>query len=142
MNKKQCPTHRDKGRTENTRNNDIRKLAIDLGLFDMDLAPEPLILDRLAEVLDQLPEQESQRVIQALQSATDVSGRDSNAFITKHGISKTEARLLINLSQGKTVVQYADDADVSINTARTHMRRLLEKTGATGQLDLVRMYLL
>lgn len=142
MNKKQCPTHRDKGRPENTRNNDIRKLAIDLGLFDMDLAPEPLILDRLAEVLDQLPEQESQRVIQALQSATDGSSRDTNAFITKHGISKTEARLLINLSQGKTVVQYAGDADVSINTARTHMRRLLEKTGATGQLDLVRMYLL
>lgn len=142
MNKKQCPTHRDKGRTENTRNNDIRKLAIDLGLFDMDLAPEPLILDRIAEVLEQLPEQASQRVIQALQSASDGSSRDPNAFITKHGISKTEARLLENLSQGKTVVQYAGDADVSINTARTHMRRLLEKTGATGQLDLVRMYLL
>jgi DNA-binding CsgD family transcriptional regulator len=57
------------------------------------------------------------------------------------GLTRTEARLAVALLQGKTVEEYADEFSVSLNTARTHLKRIFMKTGAARQSELMRLLL-
>ena len=43
------------------------------------------------------------------------------------------------LVQGMTVAEVADTLGISLATARTHLARLLDKTGSSRQADLVRL---
>jgi DNA-binding CsgD family transcriptional regulator len=119
----------------------FRKRAVELGIMNLDLDPDPDILDRLVKVLDQLPDDVSAALNRALVAAEGVMERNPQDFIDRHNISKAEGRLLLALAEGRSVAQHAGALGISVNTARTHMRRLLEKTGASGQLDLLRLFL-
>lgn len=55
------------------------------------------------------------------------------------GITAAERRVYAALLAGDTPTSYAKANRVSLNTVRTQIRLLLEKTGCTRQLDLVRM---
>lgn len=54
------------------------------------------------------------------------------------GLSPAEARLAQALAEGRELTQYAQDANVAINTARTQLRHIFDKTGCRRQADLLR----
>jgi len=56
-----------------------------------------------------------------------------------YGFTYSEARFAAYLLGGGRVEEIAALLGVSLNTARTHTRRILEKSGARGQADLLRM---
>jgi DNA-binding CsgD family transcriptional regulator len=55
------------------------------------------------------------------------------------GLTPSEARLLLGLSNGQTLKQYADDSHVTQNTVRTHLKSLFAKTKTSKQSDLIRL---
>ena len=57
------------------------------------------------------------------------------------GLTPAEARLCIALVKGKSVEEYAREAGISSNTARTHVKRIYSKTGVRRQSELVRLLL-
>jgi DNA-binding CsgD family transcriptional regulator len=52
-------------------------------------------------------------------------------------LTPTEARVARGLASGKTVQDIATDGGLSLNTIRTHVRGVLEKTGCNRQVDIV-----
>jgi DNA-binding CsgD family transcriptional regulator/PAS domain-containing protein len=54
-------------------------------------------------------------------------------------LTPSEARLLLALSEGQTLSQYADASHVTQNTARTHLKSVFAKTNTSRQSDLVRL---
>lgn len=112
-------------------------LVRDAGLFDLDYDPSELA--RMKQIFEHLPDQAVWDLSQRLGSLIAETQPDFAAFSFKHGISPAEQKLLESLIEGLTVVAHAEREGISVNTARTHMRRLLEKTGSSGQLDLIRL---
>ena len=58
-----------------------------------------------------------------------------------YGITAAQRRLAHRLSAGDDVVSAADTLGISVNTARTHLRRMYERTGVRNQSTLVRVLL-
>ncbi|WP_420408935.1 helix-turn-helix transcriptional regulator [Hoeflea sp.] len=106
------------------------------GLFDLDYDPEELA--RMHRIFELLPDQTVLDLSKRLERLIAEGAPDFAAFSERFGISPAERKLLESLVEGLTVVAHAEKAGISVNTARTHMRRLLEKTGSAGQLDLIR----
>ena len=52
-------------------------------------------------------------------------------------LTPAEARVARNLASGKSVETISVDGDVSLNTIRTQVRGVLEKTGCTRQAEVV-----
>jgi DNA-binding CsgD family transcriptional regulator len=55
------------------------------------------------------------------------------------GLTPAQARLASALLTGKTLTSYAESAGISINTAKTQMRQIFQKTGQSRQADLIRV---
>jgi DNA-binding CsgD family transcriptional regulator/PAS domain-containing protein len=60
-------------------------------------------------------------------------------LMTLYGLTPTEARLARDLSQGRELAAISQDWGVSRETLRTHLKRVLGKTGTARQTDLVRL---
>jgi DNA-binding CsgD family transcriptional regulator len=58
-----------------------------------------------------------------------------------YGLSIAEGALLAALLSGATLQSYADEAAITLNTAKTHLRHIFEKTGQHRQADLIRAVL-
>lgn len=58
-----------------------------------------------------------------------------------YGLTRAEARVAKLVIEGKTPREAADELDVSYNTVRTHLTRILEKSGTDRQVEFVRMFL-
>ena len=58
-----------------------------------------------------------------------------------HGLTPTEAELAAALAEGRTLAEFAEARGCSEQTGRTHLKRILEKTGTSRQADLVRVLL-
>jgi DNA-binding CsgD family transcriptional regulator len=56
-------------------------------------------------------------------------------------ITAAEARLTLQLLQGRTLAQASEKLGISVETARTHLKHVLAKTGTRRQADLVRLML-
>jgi DNA-binding CsgD family transcriptional regulator len=56
--------------------------------------------------------------------------------------TRAEAALAIRVVTGMNLKQAADDLAITINTARLHLQRVLNKTGTHRQSDLVRLLLM
>ncbi|MCC0051787.1 MAG: response regulator transcription factor [Rhodobiaceae bacterium] len=112
-------------------------LVRDTGMFDLDYDPSELA--RMKQIFEHLPDQAVLDLSHRLGSLLAEKQPDLAAFSARHGISPAEQKLLESLIEGLTVVAHAEREGISVNTARTHMRRLLEKTGSGGQLDLIRL---
>lgn len=54
-----------------------------------------------------------------------------------YGLTRTEARLATHLARGDTLEDYCVANAVTANTARTHLKRVFEKTGTRRQAQLV-----
>ena len=66
---------------------------------------------------------------------------DLDALIQLMGLTPAEARLLAGLAQGRSMQEVADDLGIRMSTARTYMARMLSKTGARRQPELLGMTL-
>ena len=55
------------------------------------------------------------------------------------GLTPAEARLAILLLQHQSVEEAAESLDISLNTARTHLKKLFAKTSTRRQSELVRL---
>jgi len=56
-----------------------------------------------------------------------------------YGLTPSEARLAGALSQGRDLNELAGEWGISRETLRTHLKRILGKTGTSRQVDLVRL---
>ena len=108
------------------------------GLGVLGPQPDPAHEKRLREVMGSLPENLAEAITGRLSAIWDQEFTSFEEFCEKHGISPAEERLLRSLVDGHTIVEHAQTAGISVNTARTQMRSLLEKSGSSGQLDLIR----
>jgi DNA-binding CsgD family transcriptional regulator len=57
------------------------------------------------------------------------------------GLTPTETRLAIALFKGQSVEGYADEAAISINTARWHVKQIYAKTRVKRQTELIHLLL-
>jgi DNA-binding CsgD family transcriptional regulator len=55
------------------------------------------------------------------------------------GLTPAEAKLVLALSNGQTLKEFTEEAQVSLNTARTHLRSVFAKTKTARQSDIVRL---
>ncbi len=69
----------------------------------------------------------------------DTSSFPAELFIRRYGITPAECQLLVFLTQGFTLADTASTLGISIATARTHIARLLAKTGTESQIHLMRL---
>jgi len=58
-----------------------------------------------------------------------------------HNLTKAEAKVAVALANGLTLNAYAETNNVSLHTVRTQLKRVFEKTGVSGQPELVRLIL-
>ena len=54
-----------------------------------------------------------------------------------YGLTQTEAKLVQLLIRGLTLDEAAQDLEISVNTARTHLKHIFHKTGINRQTELV-----
>ncbi|MGI9506601.1 MAG: hypothetical protein ACR2RE_26465 [Geminicoccaceae bacterium] len=58
-----------------------------------------------------------------------------------YGLSEAQLRLAMEIAQGHDLPTAAGVMDISVNTARTHLRRMFDKTGVHAQPALLRILL-
>lgn len=92
---------------------------------------------RLKEIIENLPDNLVTNLHERISHQMASLEINFRKYLGERGISKSEEKLLASLMQGNTVVEHAENFGISVNTARTHMRALLDKTQSKGQLDLV-----
>ena len=63
------------------------------------------------------------------------------ALQRRYGLTRSEARLAIELVQGRKLREAAERAELTYETARWYIKSAFRKTGAAGQADLVRLLL-
>jgi DNA-binding CsgD family transcriptional regulator len=62
-------------------------------------------------------------------------------LIGLYGLTRTEAALAAELLQGRGLAWAAQQLSISINTARTHLKRVFQKTETNRQAELVQLIL-
>jgi DNA-binding CsgD family transcriptional regulator len=63
------------------------------------------------------------------------------AFALRYSLTPGESRVLNEIVSGRGLVAAARKLDIAESTARTHLRRVFEKTGADRQTELLHLYL-
>jgi DNA-binding CsgD family transcriptional regulator len=76
----------------------------------------------------------------AIGDAGALRRRLQNAILVYH-LSPAQARLAERIIEGRDLVVAAEDLGVTVNTARTQLHRMFEKTGVRSQPALVRVLL-
>ncbi len=125
------------------RDEDIETFVSLLDVLTLDgasLDNEPLWKERAYEIAAWLPDETRREIATRLRDAQQAAQEvDVEGFAVRHGLTPAETKLLESLVQGSSLVEHAGAHGISVNTARVHMQRVLEKTGARRQANLVRM---
>lgn len=58
---------------------------------------------------------------------------------TLFALTPAEARLCSSLSSGASLSIVAEELDISVHTARVHLKNILRKTGTRRQAELMRL---
>jgi DNA-binding CsgD family transcriptional regulator/PAS domain-containing protein len=69
------------------------------------------------------------------------TGPGSRQLQQRFGLTPAEATLVVEMLKGSSIQAVADRLGIKIATARTHIHRVLAKTGARSQADLMRLLL-
>lgn len=110
-------------------------------LAGMPIRSEPVWKDRLAEIARNLPKDILRDIAYRYSRRLGNDLVDYQSFAERHGLTRAEARIVESIVEGLSVAEHAEAHGISVNTARVHMQRALEKTGAARQTDLVRLVL-
>jgi DNA-binding CsgD family transcriptional regulator len=81
------------------------------------------------------------RVLAAFHDPDAALTLDPALIAELHGFTEVEALLASALVRGLTLAEFAHERSCSEHTVRTHLKRVLEKSGARRQSDLVRVLL-
>lgn len=87
------------------------------------------------------PRRRSSRLLAIFHDPSRVVQVDPRRIASLHGLTTVEAELAAALVEGLTVTEFAGRRGCTEQTARTHLKRVLEKTGTSRQTDLVRVLL-
>lgn len=71
----------------------------------------------------------------------DQSADRCDQLVELFGLSRTEAKLALALSRGRTLNEAAGEIGITIETARSYSKRIFSKTGTRRQAELVRLIL-
>jgi DNA-binding CsgD family transcriptional regulator len=80
-------------------------------------------------------------VIQVIGHPQQIAEEHLAAAAIVYGLSKSQVLLARAILEGKGLPQAAAATDITLNTARTHLRRMFDKTGVRTQAALVRCLL-
>lgn len=72
---------------------------------------------------------------------TRVSRRSRTALQALYGLTPVEAEMAGSLAEGKSIQEFAAERQISIETVRTHLKRVMQKTGTHKQAQLVTLLL-
>lgn len=81
------------------------------------------------------------RVLAVVHDPARVTVLDPGLVAKLHGLTATEAEVATTLAAGGTLVDFARERGCTELTARTHLKRVFQKTGTARQADLVRVLL-
>lgn len=81
------------------------------------------------------------RVLVVVHDPSRIMRVDRALVAELHRLTATEAELAASIAEGKTLAEFAAARGSSEQTARTHLKRILEKTETGRQADLVRVLL-
>jgi len=81
------------------------------------------------------------RVLAMIHDPTRITRVDRALVAQLHGLTATEAELAASLAEGRSLAEFAAARGSSEQTARTHLKRILDKTQTKRQADLVRLIL-
>jgi DNA-binding CsgD family transcriptional regulator len=81
------------------------------------------------------------RVTVVVSDPTAVRAPMEATLSVAYGLTRAESRMVARLVDGATVGATAEQLGISLNTARTHLKRAMAKTGVSRQTDLVRLLL-
>jgi DNA-binding CsgD family transcriptional regulator len=56
-------------------------------------------------------------------------------------LTPAEAKIAALLAEGQSIITITDELSISESTAKTHLRRIFEKTGTSRQAELVSLLL-
>jgi DNA-binding CsgD family transcriptional regulator len=121
---------------------DQKDIMAFLELLELDgerLSDVPVWEERIQEVLQQLPEDVVQGFAARIRQVNGRTLADYKAFGERFGLTPAETKVLSGLASGLSTKEYAEKHDLSANTVRTHVQRILEKTEAPTQAELMRM---
>lgn len=127
---------------DESRKDDIEAFVGRLGQVingEIDVTAEPAWLERVEQIAQYLPREQLDALLHRLDHAKGIDFTDVQGFATSHNLTEAEEKLLSSLASGLSVPEHAKKMDISVNTGRVHMQNILNKTGAAGQLDLMRM---
>lgn len=118
----------------------LLEMARSTGLLDPGGHEDPLLLARAKQIIGGLPDDHLHSFLQRLAGIALSTNSTKAEFCRRYSISSAEQSLLESFISGSSVTEHAKAKGISVNTARTHMRRLIEKTGTKNQVDLIRLY--
>lgn len=74
-----------------------------------------------------------------ISNLADAGLLNHDVLMTLYGLTPAEARLACALARGHELADLSVERQISRETLRTHLKRVLAKTGASRQADLVRL---
>ena len=102
------------------------------------ISSEPVWAERVEKIFANLPEETLDDIVSRIRQSSENQLVDFTAFGETHGLTPAEIKLVDSIAGGLSVPEHAEAHDISVNTARVHMQRVLEKTGSRRQTDLLR----
>lgn len=66
---------------------------------------------------------------------------DAGQLATQFGLTAAESHLAVRLAEGRTIAEAAKTANISLATARTHLRNIFAKTATSRQSELALLML-
>lgn len=106
------------------------------------LSDEPWLDMLVASIRDQPFSRSKAPVLVAYVHGEERSSADrADQLMDLFGLTRSEARLAIALSHGRSIADAAKDLGLTLETTRLYSKRLYAKTGTKGQADLVRLVL-
>lgn len=96
-------------------------------------------IHRMRAIIGGLPDEDVAGMLNRVRLSKGEERVSLEAFALEHGLTPAERHLVESIAQGLSVPEHAERMRITGNTARVHMQRTLEKTGARRQTDLLRL---
>jgi len=91
----------------------------------------------VAPVPSSVCEEQHTRVLVYLFDANSPRQVSHDILTGLYGLTQTEAKLVQLMSNGMTLDDAAQELEISVNTARTHLKHVFHKTGINRQAELI-----
>ena len=131
-----------------TRSNEFR-IMLDKSLGHTESSPlaaialpnpsNELRIQVLGRTLPALSEDSEQSAIMAVYDPSQTTIVPSTLLEKLYGFTRKESELAYGLANGLTINEYCEQAFISSNTARTHLKSIYRKTATNRQSELVRL---